>query len=76
MKKTELKMLNFRVPRNLINRLKRESTVRGMSQSAIVVSALERELIRWEKEYAQQIQLRKDAGFEGDEFDDNDNTTE
>jgi hypothetical protein len=64
-----LKMLTFRVPRNLINRLKRASAIQGVSQSSIVILYLDQGLSRWEREYSEQVKLREDIGFAGDEFD-------
>ena len=58
MRNPDTKMYNFRGPRNVGNRLKRASAIRGISQSGIILLALERELSRWEKEYAQQRDFR------------------
>lgn len=76
MKKTELKLLNFRVSRNLINRLKRAAAIQGVSQSSIAILYLDQGLSRWEREYAEQVKVRKDIGFAGDEFDEEDDDLE
>jgi post-segregation antitoxin (ccd killing protein) len=69
-KRQELKVINIRVPRNIVNRLKRRSSIEGISQAAIVYQALERELIRWEKEYAEKVEFQKKfeklTGFSGE----------
>jgi len=67
MKRTKPVMLNVRVTRNLSNRLKRASAIQGVSQSSIIISAIDRDLMRWEKKYAEQVKLQKEAGlFEED----------
>jgi hypothetical protein len=52
-------MYSFRGPRSLEGRLKRASAMRGISQSGLILLALERELIRWEKEYAEIVEFQK-----------------
>jgi post-segregation antitoxin (ccd killing protein) len=58
-KRQDLKAINVRVPRNIVNRLKRRSAIEGISQAAIVYQALERELIAWEKGYAEKMEIQK-----------------
>jgi hypothetical protein len=56
----QTKMLNFRVTTNMVNRLKRASEFQGVSQTAIIIRALERELMRWEKEYAEKMRIERE----------------
>jgi hypothetical protein len=69
-KRQDLKVINIRVPRNIVNRLKRRSAIEGISQAAIVYQALDRELTRWEKEYAEKVEFQKEfeklTGTSGD----------
>ncbi len=59
-KKPEKKMLNVRVTRNLLNRVHRVSSAEGITQTAFVLRALERELIRSEKEYTKKFRARQE----------------
>lgn len=50
---------SFNTTRNMSNRLERMSKVEGISKTAIILRALEREIWRFEKEYARRMETKR-----------------
>jgi hypothetical protein len=58
--KRKLATITVRTTENLAKRLKRIADIQGLSQTAIVITGLEREIIRREKEYMRQKKVQED----------------
>lgn len=56
----KLHTISFRVPRSILSRLRRASAVQGISQTAILIRALERELWRFERELTRKMKVRQE----------------